>query len=149
MVDLFRRAIPGWSVAETRHATLATLATDVLQRATTRGQIVPGALFHSDRGSQRSAAPTRAGLARCGLRRSLSAKGYCYDPACAESGFASLQSEGRVDGHPFASKAAARPALFACLTCFCNRKRLHRRPGWLAPQNFLNLSFHNQKTRLN
>ena len=59
----------------------------------------------------------------------MSAKGYCYDNALAESFFASLKSEVLVDGHPFTSKAAARTALFDYLACFYNRKRLHSSLG--------------------
>ncbi len=74
VIDLFSRAILGWSVAETLHASLVTAALD---RAMGGGQVTRGALLHSDRGSQYSAALTRACLARCGLQQSMSAKGYC------------------------------------------------------------------------
>ena len=50
----------------------------------------------------------------------MSAKGYCYDNAFAESCFASIMSEVLDKGHPFASKAAARTALFDYLACFYN-----------------------------
>jgi putative transposase len=146
VIDLFSRSILGWSVAETLHATIVT---DALQRAMDGGQVAPGALFHSDRGSQYSAALTRSCLARCGLRQSMSAKGYCYDNAFAESAFASLKSELLDEGRPFPSKQAASRALFDYLACFYNRKRLHSSLGYLSPQNFLNLYFQSQKTHLN
>lgn len=146
VIDLFSRAILGWSVAETMHASLVT---DALQRAIDGGQVQRGALFHSDRGSQYSAGSTRVCLARHGLRQSMSAKGYCYDNAFAESCFASLKNEVLVDGAPFASKATARTALFDYLACFYNRKRLHSSLGYLSPQNFLDLYFQSQSTHLN
>ena len=74
VIDLFSRAILGWSVAESMHATLVT---EALQRAMDSGQVERGALFHSDRGCQYSATLTRSCLARYGLRQSMSAKGYC------------------------------------------------------------------------
>lgn len=146
VIDLFSRAILGWSVAESLHATLVT---DALGRAMGSGQVAAGALFHSDRGSQYSGALTRACLARHGLRQSMSAKGYCYANASAESCFASLKSEVLDDGRPFASKPAARTAIFDCLACFYNRKRLHSSLGCLSPENFLPLYFQSQPTHLN
>ncbi len=146
VIDLFSRAILGWSVAETMHATIVT---DALQRAMSSGQVQRGALFHSDRGCQYSAAVTRSCLARYGLRQSMSAKGYCYDNAFAESCFASLKSEVLDQGHPFSSKQAARIALFDYLACFYNRKRFHGSLGYLSPQNFLDLYFQSQPTHLN
>ena len=146
VIDLFSRAILGWSVAESLHATLVT---DALGRAMDSGQVERGALFHSDRGSQYSAAPTRTCLARYGLRQSMSAKGCCYDNAFAESCFASLKSELLDEGQPFISKPAARTALFDYLACFYNRKRLHSSLGYLSPKNFLLLPFQSQPTHLN
>ena len=146
IIDLFSRSILGWSIAETMHASLVT---DALQRAIDTGQVARGALFHSDRGSQYSAALTRGCLARHGLRQSMSAKGYCYDNAFAESCFASIKSEVLDEGRPFNSKAAARTALFDYLACFYNRKRLHSSLGYLSPQNFLDLYFQSQPTHLN
>ena len=146
VVDLFSRSILGWSIAQTMHATIVT---DALTRAIKSGQVAPGAIFHSDRGCQYSAAPTRSCLQRWGLRQSMSAQGDCYDNAFAESCFASLKSELLEDGRPFASKPAAARALFDYLACFYNRKRLHSSLGYLSPQNFLNCYFQNQRTHLN
>ena len=146
VIDLFSRAILGWSVAETMHATLVT---DALGRAIDSGQVTRGALFHSDRGCQYSATLTRSCLARHGLRQSMGAKGYCYDNAFAESCFASIKSEVLDQGRPFASKQAARTALFDYLACFYNRKRLHSSLGYLSPQNFLDLHFQSQPIHLN
>ena len=146
VIDLFSRAILGWSVAETMHATLVT---DALGRAIDSGQVTRGALFHSDRGCQYSATLTRSCLARHGLRQSMGAKGHCYDNAFAESCFASIKSEVLDEGRPFASKQAARTALFDYLACFYNRKRLHSSLGYLSPQNFLDLHFQSQPIHLN
>ena len=146
VIDLFSRAILGWSVAESLHATIVT---DALGRAMNSGRVEHGALFHSDRGCQYSAALTRTCLARHGLRQSMSAKGYCYDNAFAESCFASLKSEVLDEGQSFASKPAARTALFDYLACFYNRKRLHSSLGYLSPQKFLDLYFQSQPAHLN
>lgn len=146
VIDLFSRSILGWSIAESLHATIVT---DALGRAMNSGQVTRGALFHSDRGCQYSAALTRSCLERHGLHQSMSAKGYCYDNAFAESCFASLKSELLDAGQPFVSKSVARTALFDYLACFYNRKRLHSSLGYLSPQNFLDLYFQSQPAHLN
>ena len=146
VVDLFSRSILGWSVAQTLHATIVT---DALERAIASGQVAPDAIFHSDRGCQYSAALTRSCLQRCQLRQSMSAKGYCYDNAFAESCFASIKSELLDAGRPFVSKQAASRALFDYLACFYNHKRLHSSLGYLSPQNFLDLYFQSQPPHLN
>ena len=45
--------------------------------------------------------------------QSMSAAGYCYDNAFAESAFASLKAELLQDAQPFASKQAARAGVSA------------------------------------
>ena len=68
VLDLFRRSILGWSVADSLPAPLVTTA---LQRALDSGQVARGALFHADRGA--STAPSCPGLvcfATTGVRAS-------------------------------------------------------------------------------
>lgn len=79
----------------------------------------------------------------------MSAAGYCYDNAFAESAFASLKSELPNDGQPFASKRAARSALFDYLETFSNRARRHSALGYQSPRAFLNHYFQNQNPSLN
>ena len=83
-------------------------------------------------------------LARHRLRQSMSASGYCYDNAFAESAFASLKAELPDQREPFASKHVARTALFDYLETFYNRKRLHSSLGYQSPHYFLNQYFQNQ-----
>lgn len=146
VIDLFSRSILGWKLSNSLHAEVVTGA---LQRALATGLIGPNALFHSDRGGQYSARQTRQLLARHGLRQSMSAAGYCYDNAFAESTFASLKSELLDDGKPFASKPAAKSALFDYLETFYNRTRRHSSLGYQSPRVFLNQYFQNQNPSLN
>jgi putative transposase len=135
VIDLFSRAIVGWSVSESLHTDLVLAA---LRQAFTTGMVASNAIFHSDRGCQYSATATRQLLLRQGLRQSMSATGYCYDNAFAESAFASLKSEMLDDSQPFESKALARTALFDYLQTFYNRKRLHSALDYQSPHAFLN-----------
>jgi transposase InsO family protein len=89
VIDLFSRAILGWKIADSLHATIVG---DSLKQALRTGLIPSDAIFHSDQGCQDSAISTRELLACNHLRQSMSARGYCYDNAFAESAFASLKS---------------------------------------------------------
>jgi transposase InsO family protein len=90
VMDLFSRAIVGWDLS-------TSLAAEGVQRAIERAlkgpYARPRAIFHSDRGCQYTSGLVRQGLAAPQWRQSMSAKGYCYDNAFAESCFASLKHE--------------------------------------------------------
>jgi putative transposase len=146
VLDLFSRSILGWKLADSLHTEVVTGA---LRRALDTGIIAPDALFHSDRGCQYSALPTRRFLTRHGLRQSMSAAGYCYDNAFAESAFASIKSELLDDGASFATKTAATTAVFDYLETFYNRKRRHSSIAYQSPHAFLHRYSQNLNTSLN
>ena len=146
VIDLFSRAILGWKLGSSLHACLVTTA---LQRALDSGLVTNGGIFHSDRGCQYTAGTTRALLARAGLRQSMSAAGYCYDNAFAESAFASIKCELLNNASPFLSKAEASTAVFDYMETFYNRKRLHGAIGFHCPHAFLNNYFQNLQSSLN
>jgi putative transposase len=146
VLDLYSRSILGWKLSDSMEANLVV---DALRRALRSGLPTPGSIFHSDRGSQYSASTTRALLSQAGLRQSMSACGYCYDNAFAESAFASIKSEIFIDQTSFDSKAAATLAIFDYLEAFYNRKRRHGALGFISPQSFLDNHFQNLKSSLN
>ena len=146
VIDLFSRVVLGWKLSESLHSDIVTGA---LSRALATGLVVKGAIFHSDRGSQYSSAQTRKLLAAAGLVQSMSAKGYCYDNAFAESAFASIKNEVLPEGQCFPSRSTARTAIFDYLETFYNRRRLHSSLGYKTPTDFLNQYFQNQNPSLN
>ncbi len=146
ILDLFSRTILGWKLADSMDASLVA---DALRRALRTGLPVPGSIFHSDRGSQYTAGTTRNLLARAGLQQSMSACGYCYDNAFAESVFASIKSELLAEQTIFESRAEASTAIFDYLETFYNRKRRHGALGYLSPQTFLDNYFRNLNPSLN
>jgi putative transposase len=146
VIDLYSRAILGWKIADSLHADVVTAA---LRRALHTGHIAPGAIFHSDRGCQYTAASTRDILHKHELRQSMSAAGYCYDNAFAESAFASLKAELPDAGQPFPSKQAARSALFDYIETFYNRRRRHTALGCLSPFDYLKINSTTQIKNLN
>jgi len=125
------------------------LVTGAIEEALHTGLLAEGSLFHSDRGSQYTAGPTRQLLARHGLRQSMSARGDCYDNAFAESLFATIKSELLPEGLTFETKARARTELFDYIETFYNRTRLHSALGYKSPSAFLKEHFSNLKNRLN
>jgi transposase InsO family protein len=65
----------------------ADLVCDALQMAVFKRKRPKGVIVHSDRGSQYCSHAYRQLLEQHQLQGSMSAKGNCYDNACAESFF--------------------------------------------------------------
>jgi len=146
VIDLFSRCILGWKLSESLHSNVVAQA---LSRALATGLVKKGAIFHSDQGCQYSSSQIRVQLARAGLIQSMSAKGYCYDNAYAESAFASIKNEALPDTQCFPSKRAASLAMFDYLETFYNRRRSHSALGYISPLAFLNQYFQNHNPSLN
>ena len=146
VIDLYSRAVVGWSVAETMHTFLVTSA---LAKAMSNLPQGTRPLFHSDRGCQYTSKAFRKVIALYGLPQSMSAKGYCYDNAANESFFASLKRESFPEDCCFDTKAKARRTIFDYLEVFYNDKRRHSSLGNVSPETFLNQHFQTQKTHLN
>jgi len=146
VIDLFSRCILGWKLSDSMQSALVA---DALSRAVSTGLVAKGAIFHSDRGCQYSSSQIRTLLADFGLQQSMSAKGYCYDNAFAESTFASIKNEALPPEHCFPTRKAAYRALFDYLETFYNRSRLHSSLGYKSPEAFLNHYFQNQIPSLN
>jgi transposase InsO family protein len=146
VIDLFSRCVLGWKLSSSLHSDVVAAA---LSQAHATGLIPRGALFHSDQGCQYSSGQIRSLLARYGLVQSMSARGYCYDNAFAESAFASIKNEVLPEGQSFPSRQAASTALFDYFQTFYNRRRLHSSLDYLSPETFLNQYFQNLNSSLN
>ena len=146
VIDRFSRMILGWQLSDSLRSEIAVLA---LNKALTSGLVTRGAIFHSDRGCQYTAAMFRSRLNKVGLIQSMSAKGYCYDNALVESFFASFKNEALPQSGQFDSRHAASTAVFDYIETFYNRRRIHTSIGHCSPLNFLNNFFQNQNQSLN
>ena len=102
----------------------AALATSALDMAIRRAQPAPGLIVHSDRGTELANAKFHNRATEARIRLSMSSTGNCYDNAAAESFFATVKLEAIPEGI-FASRQAARTALFDYIEVFYNRQRLH------------------------
>lgn len=88
VIDLWSRAVIGWSMSPRM---TAQLACDALQMALWRRKRPENVIVHTDRGGQYYSDNYQRLLKRHNLRGSMSAKGCCYDNACVESFFHSLK----------------------------------------------------------
>jgi putative transposase len=132
ILDLFSRRVVGWSMSEhiTRQLTLDALTAALRQRGAR-----PGLLHHSDRGSQYASGDYQALLTAHGFVGSMSRRGNCWDNAVAESFFSTLKIE-LVYTTEWATRAAARTAVFEYLEVFYNGQRRHSSLGYLSPVAF-------------
>jgi putative transposase len=129
MIDLFSRQVVGWAMAERM---TADLVCDALKMAIFRRKRPKGVIVHSDRGSQYCSGAYRQLLDLHQLRGSMSAKGNCYDNACAESFFHSLKVEA-IHGERLNSREAMRQAVFEYIETDYNPVRLHSANGFRSP----------------
>ncbi|HCM1919247.1 TPA: IS3 family transposase [Salmonella enterica subsp. salamae serovar 28:r:e,n,z15] len=134
VIDLWSRAVIGWSMSSRM---TAQLACDALQMALWWRKRPENVIVHTDRGGQYCSVDYQALLKRHNLHGSMSAKGCCYDNACAESFFHSLKVE-CIHGERFISREIMRTTVFNYIECDYNRWRRHSACGGLSPEQFEN-----------
>ena len=105
---------------------------DALRMAIDNRRPAPGAMFHSDRGTQYTSTEFTDLLGEHEMIQSLSRPRQCWDNAVAESFFSSLKVE-LIHRQSWATRAQARRAVFDYIEVFFNRKRLHSSLGYLTP----------------
>jgi putative transposase len=132
VLDLFSRKVVGWSMAETLERGLVLSA---LEMARSGRQPKAGVVVHSDRGSQYASVDYQQALKAGAMVCSMSRRGNCWDNAPTESFFATLKKELVYRRH-FATREAARSALFAWIAGWYNRKRRHTALGSMSPEAF-------------
>jgi len=132
ILDLYSRQVIGWALSARM---TAELVCDALQMALWRRGFPRGVIVHSDRGSQYCSAAYRRLLSAHGLCQSMSAKGNCYDNACAESFFHSLKVEA-IHGERILLRDAMRQTVFEYIEVDYNRTRRHSACGNLSPMAF-------------
>ena len=129
VIDLYSRAVVGWSMSERM---TRTLVMDAFTLAVKRRNPSPGLLHHSDRGSQYASGDFQKLLAKYGAICSMSRKGNCWDNAAAESFFALLK-RAVVFHNQYQTRAQARQSIFDYIERFYNRKRIHSSLGYRTP----------------
>lgn len=132
VLDRCTRRCVGWAMDDTLATTLPLAALDMAlkQRRPTAGLV-----HHSDRGVQYASQAYRQRLALAGVIPSMSRPGNCYDNAAMESFWSSLKRE-LVHRCLFATRAAAKAAIFEWIEVFYNRERFHSALGFKSPVDF-------------
>lgn len=129
VLDLATRVVSGWSIGDRLDRSLALNA---LGMALRWRRPRPGAIHHSDRGSQYASRQYRDLLASCGTRQSMSRKGDCWDNAVAESFFATLEWE-LIEDADWRDRATARRDIAEYIEIWYNRSRLHSSLDGMSP----------------
>lgn len=129
ILDLFSRAVVGWSVDTTLSTRLPLAA---LEAAIRKRRPDAGLLHHSDRGCQYTSDEYRAALCALDVSVSMSRKGNCWDNAVAESFFSTLKLE-LIHRRTWRDVHDVRQAAFEYIEVFYNRRRLHSSLGYKPP----------------
>lgn len=137
ILDLFSRAVVGWSVSADFSTQLVLRA---LNSAIRLRRPEAGLLHHSDQGCQYTSFEYRERLRELGVTVSMSRKGNCWDNAVAESFFATLKTE-LIHRNKWADISKLRAGLFEYIEVFYNRRRLHSSLNYRTPAHVEDLFF--------
>lgn len=133
VIDCASRKVIGWAMDDHYRTPLITAAIDMASRNI---DLPPGAVFHSDRGSNYTSAEFAAVLERLGIRQSVGRTGVCFDNALAESFNAAVKVE-RVHRTVYPTRKRARDDIARYIEIRYNRQRLHSGLGYRTPQEVL------------
>lgn len=142
VIDCHTKKIVGWAMDDNYKTPLICAAITMAARNHT---LEPGAIFHSDRGSNYTSKEFADTLTALGLRQSVGRTGICYDNAMAESFFAALKNE-LVHRTVYPTREHARQDIARYIELRYNTKRLHSGLGYRTPQEAHNEYLNRQQT---
>jgi transposase InsO family protein len=131
--DLFSRRMLGYAMSD--HHDAAVVVASLRMAAATRGGQVDGVIFHTDRGSEYTAAATAAACRTLGVVQSMGRVGSALDNAAAEAFNSTLKVE-FVHRQRFATRVEARRKVATWIADFYNTTRRHSTNSGLAPIPF-------------
>ena len=130
VIDCHTKAVVGYAMADHYRAGLVC---DAIDQAAANVTLTPGAVFHSDRGSNYTSGQFAAKLDSLGLRQSVGRTGICYDNAMAESFFAILKTE-LVHRTVYPTRADAKRDIARYIELRYNVRRIHSALGYRTPK---------------
>ena len=132
VIDLYARAVVGWSM----NSTMATeLVLDAMMMAVWRRRSKTPVMIHSDQGSQFGSDDFNRWCKDNQLVPSMSRRRNCWYNAVAESFFSSLKKE-RIKRRIYASRQEAMSDVFDYIEGFYNRVRRHSHLDQVSPLAF-------------
>jgi len=142
VIDCHTKAVIGWAMGDNYKTPLISAAITMAAR---NHSLEPGAIFHSDRGSNYTSAQFAGTLAALDLRQSVGRTGICFDNAMAESFFAALKNE-LVHRTVYPTREYARRDIARYVELRYNTQRLHSGLGYKTPLEVHNEYLNRQQT---
>jgi putative transposase len=134
VIDCHTKAVVGWAMDDNYKTPLITAA---IAMAARNYDLKPGAIFHSDRGSNYTSAEFGNVLRGLDIRQSVGRTGICYDNAMAESFFSVLKNE-RVHRTQYPTRQHATKDIARYIELRYNSQRLHSGLGYKTPHEVHN-----------
>lgn len=144
IIDIFSRAVVGWSMGA---RAVADLVINALNMATWNRRPGSGLIHHSDHGSQYTSLVFSKRLEETGILGSMGTVGDALDNAVAESFYATLQTE-LLDRNNWPTRQSLRSAIFEFIEAFYNRRRRHSSLDYLSPFEFEERWFNQAKLKV-
>lgn len=132
VLDAWSRRVVGWAMGDTLRTALVV---DAFNMAVWNRRPATEVVHHSDRGAQYTSLAFSRRCREAGVAPSMGSVGDAYDNALAEAFFATLETE-LLMRHTFATRKAARLALFDFIEGFYNSHRRHSALRYLSPAEF-------------
>jgi transposase InsO family protein/transposase-like protein len=129
VLDAFSRRVVGWSLDRRPTAAMVNAA---LGMAIDGRKPAPGALVHSDHGSQYTSWTFSQRVRAAGLAHSIGTIGDAFDNAVVESFWARMQTE-LLNSTKWKTRVELSGAIFDWIEAFYNRSRRHSSLGMIAP----------------
>lgn len=136
IIDLADRMVVGWNLSNNMTDEDTVIA--AFKKAVKNRPIVPGLIFHSDRGSQYASTDFRKLLATEKCIQSMSRKGNCWDNAVAESFFKTIKVES-LYRYEFENARQVYSVIFDYIDGWYNTNRVHSSLGGKSPREMADL----------
>lgn len=133
VIDCATRKIVGWAMDDNYKTPLIQAAVEMAARNLV---LPPGAIFHSDRGSNYTSEEFAKTLKKLNVRQSVGRTGICYDNSLAESTNGAVKVE-LVNREEYPTRAYAEKEVARYIELFYNSRRFHSSLGYRTPQEVL------------